>query len=102
MKAAVIEKFGDTPEYRDFDNPVPAEGDLLIRVKGVALENFDKLTASGKHYASKHMFPTFPAIVGIAASASFKMALFSVLAVRSLRTEPWENKQLFPKSTEHT
>ena len=28
------------------------------------LENFDKLTASGKHYASKHMFPVFPAIVG--------------------------------------
>jgi NADPH2:quinone reductase len=64
MKAAVIEKFGDTPQYRDFDDPVPAEGDILIRVKAVALENFDKLAASGKHYASKHMFPIFPAIVG--------------------------------------
>jgi NADPH:quinone reductase-like Zn-dependent oxidoreductase len=64
MKAAVIEHFGDTPRYRDFDDPVPAEGDLLIRVKAVPLENFDKLTAAGKHYASKHMFPYFPAVVG--------------------------------------
>lgn len=64
MKAAVIEKFGDTPRYKDFDEPVPAEGELLIRVKAVALENFDKLTASGNHYASKHMFPIFPAVVG--------------------------------------
>jgi NADPH:quinone reductase-like Zn-dependent oxidoreductase len=36
----------------------------LIRVKAVALENFDKLVASGKHYGSKHIFPTFPAVVG--------------------------------------
>jgi NADPH:quinone reductase-like Zn-dependent oxidoreductase len=64
MKAAVIQKFGDIPQYRDFDDPVPAEGDTLVRVRAVALENFDKLTASGKHYASKHTFPIFPAIVG--------------------------------------
>jgi hypothetical protein len=38
MKATVIEKVGDTPQYRDFDDPVPAEGELLIRVKAVALE----------------------------------------------------------------
>jgi NADPH2:quinone reductase len=30
----------------------------------VALENFDKMTAQGVHYASKHMFPQFPAVVG--------------------------------------
>jgi NADPH:quinone reductase-like Zn-dependent oxidoreductase len=64
MKAAVIEKFGSIPQHRDFEDPVPAEGETLIRVKAVALENFDKLTAAGKHYASKHIFPIFPAIVG--------------------------------------
>jgi NADPH2:quinone reductase len=64
MKAAVIESFGDTPQYKDFDDPIPADGELLIRVKAVALENFDKLAASGRHYASKHVFPIFPAIVG--------------------------------------
>jgi NADPH2:quinone reductase len=35
-----------------------------VKVRAVVLENFDKLTASGKHYASKYMFPVFPAIVG--------------------------------------
>src|SRR6185436_2573347 len=64
MKAAVIQKFGDIPQYVDFADPTPSEGDIIIDVKAVVLENFDKLTASGKHYASAQMFPVFPAIIG--------------------------------------
>ena len=64
MKAAVIQKFGDTPRYAEFPDPVAGGGDVPVKVRAAVLENFDKLTASGKHYASKHMFPVFPAIVG--------------------------------------
>ena len=64
MKAAIIDKFGDIPHYADFPTRVPGEGDVQVKVKAAVLENFDKLTAAGKHYASKHMFATFPAIVG--------------------------------------
>jgi NADPH:quinone reductase-like Zn-dependent oxidoreductase len=64
MKAAVITQFGDTPRYQDFPDPVPETGDLIVDVKAVALEVFDKVTAKGTHYASKHLFPAFPAIVG--------------------------------------
>lgn len=64
MKAAVIQKFGDIPRYAEFPDPVAGGGDVPVKVRAVALENFDKLTASGEHYASKHMFPVFPAIVG--------------------------------------
>jgi NADPH2:quinone reductase len=64
MKAAVIQKFGDIPRYSDFPDPVAGGGDVPVKVRAVVLENFDKLTASGKHYASTHMFPAFPAIVG--------------------------------------
>src|SRR5689334_15287794 len=64
MKAAVIQKFGDVPQYADFPDPTPSNGDVTIEVKAVVLENFDKATASGKHYASAHMFPIFLAIVG--------------------------------------
>ncbi|HTQ29448.1 MAG TPA: hypothetical protein VMI35_15030, partial [Puia sp.] len=64
MKAAVIEKFGDTPQYRDFTDPVAGPDDVLIEIKAAVLENFDKLTTSGQHYASNHMFPGFPAVVG--------------------------------------
>lgn len=64
MKAAVIHEFGSIPRYEDFKDPVADAGDLIVHVKAVALENFDKMTAQGVHYASKHMFPQFPAIVG--------------------------------------
>ena len=64
MKAAVINGFGEVPMYIDFAEPIPAEGEILIDVKACVLENFDKGTASGKHYSSKKLFPQFPAIVG--------------------------------------
>lgn len=64
MKAAVLEKFGSVPQYKDFPDPPAGEDDVLIDMKAVVLENFDKVTAAGTHYASKHMFPSFPAIPG--------------------------------------
>ena len=64
MKAAVLREFGSVPRYEDFSEPTADAGDVLIHVKAVALENFDKMTAQGVHYASKRTFPRFPAIVG--------------------------------------
>lgn len=64
MKAAVIHEFGSVPSYEDFTDPIAQPGDLIVDVKAVALENFDKMTAEGVHYASRHTFPQFPAVVG--------------------------------------
>jgi NADPH:quinone reductase-like Zn-dependent oxidoreductase len=64
MKAAVIHSFGQTPRVEEFPNPIAGQGETLIEVKASVLENFDKLTVSGKHYSSAHLFPAFPAIVG--------------------------------------
>ena len=64
MKAAVITRFGEVPQYIDFPEPVAADGEVLIDIKASVLENFDKGTASGKHYSSKTLYPQFPAIVG--------------------------------------
>ncbi|RFS22786.1 zinc-binding alcohol dehydrogenase family protein [Chitinophaga silvatica] len=64
MKAAVINNFGEVPGYIDFQNPEPEAEQILIKVKAAVLENFDKGTASGKHYSSHQLFPSFPAIVG--------------------------------------
>src|ERR1700722_2755162 len=64
MKAAVIHEFGSLPLYEDFSEPTAETGDVLIQVKAAVLENFDKMAAQGVHYASKRMFPQFPAIVG--------------------------------------
>src|SRR5579875_497081 len=64
MKAAVLHEFRSLPRFEDFSEPTAEEGDVLIHVMAVALENFDKMAALGVHYASKRMFPRFPAIVG--------------------------------------
>jgi len=64
MKAAVIHEFGDVPRYEDFADPAVNRDDLAVRVKAVALENVDRMMVSGEHYASKHLFPQFPAVVG--------------------------------------
>jgi NADPH2:quinone reductase len=64
MKAAVINSFGATPQYADFADPIPADDEILVDVKALVLENFEKGVAGGEHYSSKNMYPQFPAIVG--------------------------------------
>jgi NADPH:quinone reductase-like Zn-dependent oxidoreductase len=64
MKAAVLHKFGETPRYEDFPDPMPDEGQILVHVKAVALENVDKVMAEGSHFASRQFLSTLPAIVG--------------------------------------
>ncbi len=64
MKAAVLHQFGQAPRYEDFPDPVPGEGELLIQVKAVAVENIDKMMAAGTHFASRQFLGPLPAIVG--------------------------------------
>lgn len=64
MKAAVITRFGEVPQYKEFPDPDINSGQSLIKVKAAVLENFDKLTVSGAHYSSKQQYPQFPSVVG--------------------------------------
>lgn len=53
MKAAIIYKRGEMPEYVEFPEPVAQnEGEILMTVKAAAIKHFDKGKASGKHYAA--------------------------------------------------
>lgn len=53
MKAAVIYKKGEVPQYTDFPDPIiENENQVLISVKASAVKNLDKNIASGKHYSS--------------------------------------------------
>jgi NADPH:quinone reductase-like Zn-dependent oxidoreductase len=53
MKAAVIYKKGELPQYVDFAEPViQNENEVLVAVKAVSIKHFDKGTASGTHYSS--------------------------------------------------
>jgi NADPH:quinone reductase-like Zn-dependent oxidoreductase len=64
MKAAVLHMFGEIPQFEDFPDPTPNDGQILVYVKAVALENVDKVMAEGSHFASKQFLSTLPAIVG--------------------------------------
>jgi NADPH:quinone reductase-like Zn-dependent oxidoreductase len=64
MKAAVLHKLGKYPMYEDFPDPTPKDGEMLVRVKAVALENIDRAMARGTHYASRQFLPQLPAIIG--------------------------------------
>jgi NADPH:quinone reductase-like Zn-dependent oxidoreductase len=64
MKAAVLHRVGKAPRYEDFPDPVPAQDELVLRVRAVALDNVDKAIARGTHYASRQFLPRLPAVVG--------------------------------------
>lgn len=64
MKAAVLHQFGQAPRYEEFPDPVAGDGEILLDVKAVALENIDKMMAQGQHFASRQFLVQLPAIVG--------------------------------------
>lgn len=70
MKAAVLHEIGGIPRYEDFPAPVAGEGEVVIDVKAVAVENVDKRIADGTHFASVRYtarLPMIPAFDGIGA-----------------------------------
>lgn len=64
MKAAVLHQFGQPPRCEEFPDPVAGEGEMLVRVKAVGLENVDRMMAQGTHYAAHQMMPSLPAVIG--------------------------------------
>ena len=62
MKAAVLHEVGGIPRYEDFPDPVAGDGEVIIEVKAVAVENVDKAFAAGEHYASAKYIAELPAI----------------------------------------
>ena len=62
MKAAVLHEVGGIPRYEDFPDPVADEGEVIIDVTAVAVENVDKMVAAGTHYASSRYISRLPAI----------------------------------------
>jgi NADPH:quinone reductase-like Zn-dependent oxidoreductase len=64
MKAVVLHEYGgpDKLKYEDFADPVPGEGEVLIRVAAASVNPVDWKMRSGEAHA---MFPVaFPAILG--------------------------------------
>ena len=62
MKAAVLHERDGVPRYEDFPDPVAGEGEVIVEVKAVAVENVDRAVAAGTHFAGRAMMPELPAI----------------------------------------
>jgi NADPH:quinone reductase-like Zn-dependent oxidoreductase len=80
MKAAVLYEVGGVPRYEDFPDPVAGEGEVVVDVKAVALENVDKAVYAGKHYSSARylaQLPVIPAFDGVGALPDGTMVGFA-------------------------
>src|SRR5882724_812338 len=62
MKAAVLHKAGEIPRYEDFPDPMPQQGEQIVRMKAASIKNLDRMRAQGSHYDS---YKSFPVIVGV-------------------------------------
>lgn len=62
MKAAVVHTLGQTPHYEDFPDPTPGEGEVLVDVRAVAVENIDRAIVAGTHFSSAAFAESLPAI----------------------------------------
>lgn len=60
MRAAVIERYGEPPVVRDFQEPSRADFRALIEVRAAALNPVDLSKASGRFYATPPAVPYVP------------------------------------------
>jgi len=65
MKAAIVRQAGETPICGDFESPIPAAGEHLIRVSAAAISQITRGRASGRHYSANGAFPLVPGIDGV-------------------------------------
>jgi NADPH:quinone reductase-like Zn-dependent oxidoreductase len=65
MKAAIVVEPGKPPIYGDFREPVPAMGEVQVKVTAAALSNVVKSRASGTHYSSSGQLPFVVGIDGV-------------------------------------
>ena len=76
MDAAVVRELGQAPEFGQFDEPVPGDGEVLITVKAAALNPSTKATASGAHYASQKQVPFVVGLDGVGVLEDGKRVFF--------------------------
>lgn len=62
MKAAVVSARGGIPAYADFPDPAVGQGQILIAVEAVSVENVDKAVVDGSHYTAAAFQAALPAI----------------------------------------
>jgi NADPH:quinone reductase-like Zn-dependent oxidoreductase len=65
MKAAIVHSFDQPPRFGDFADPVPAPGEVLVRVSAASLNLLTKARAAGSHYSSGKELNFVPGVDGV-------------------------------------
>jgi len=65
MNAAVVESFNTPPRYRSFVDPVPGDGEVLVKVTAAGLHPIVRALAAGTHYGSTGELPFIPGVDGV-------------------------------------
>lgn len=61
MKAAVVDRSGGIPQYQDVPDLTAGDGEVLVRVEAVAVENVDRAIVAGTHYTAEPFQAHLPA-----------------------------------------
>lgn len=62
MKAAVVDRRGGVPDYRDVPEPEANDGEVVVTVAAVAVENVDRAIVAGTHYTAAGFQAALPAV----------------------------------------
>jgi NADPH:quinone reductase-like Zn-dependent oxidoreductase len=80
MRAAVLRALGQTPQWEEFPEPVPEDGEELIEVTAAPLNNIDRVRADGSHYSADEYasggLPAVPGVIGAGRRPDGQRVLF--------------------------
>lgn len=65
MHAAVVTSFGGSPAWSPFEDPEPADGEVVVDVLAVGLHPRVRSQADGSHYTSAGALPLVPGVDGV-------------------------------------
>lgn len=78
MHAAVVLAPGHAPSFREFADPVPRDGELLVSVRAAAVTQLSRAQASGKHYSGGHEGGFVPGADGVGTLADGRRVYFAL------------------------
>jgi NADPH:quinone reductase-like Zn-dependent oxidoreductase len=61
MKAAVLDKSGAIPRYKEIPDPVPGHEEQIMYVKACSIKNIDRMLVTDSHYDH---YRNFPVVIG--------------------------------------
>ncbi|MGL6234004.1 MAG: zinc-binding dehydrogenase [Segniliparus sp.] len=62
MKAAVVQTPDSAPEYTDFPDPAPRQGQRVVELVAAGVHQLVLARAAGKHYSSEGVYPLVPGV----------------------------------------